>query len=320
MTRSSRSSPTTRCRTEARASRGIDRTDAAERESGSGDARARAAPTPGEGRDRVLALQHSAGNRAVGRWLARTRHDGAPRHARGLAWPGEPDVAWTASYDVEFTDGECIVTVFAAFNRDADVTEAQETTMRRSARGAIERLWDNRFELEDRDSGEVFPLRFKFIKVERRPHYHAINVHSGNGTDNVENWFIGSSPTDHAHEFGHQIAMYDEYVDATVANRATAASPESSPTTRSWATTRTRASGGRGPGGATETAWRVTSAAGPAGGCARATAPSRPPRPRRRGPLTRSGLTTTERGDRFAHAPGQLAGVSARARRAGARS
>jgi hypothetical protein len=204
-------------------SRAIDRSDAAERESGAADARARAAPASGDRRDRVLALQHSAGNRAVGRWLARTRQ--TVRHAMheaGVA--GQPDVAWTASYDVEFTDGECIVTVFAAFNRDADVTEAQETAMRRSARAAIERIWDNRFELEDRDSGEVFPLRFKFIKVERRPHV-TINVHSGNGTDDVENWFIGSSATDHAHEFGHQIAMYDEYVDATVANRATAASP-----------------------------------------------------------------------------------------------
>ena len=197
----------------------FDHSDAPERE----NAPARATAAPLAGHDRVLALQHSAGNRAVGRWLARQRQ--TVRHSmREAGVVGQPDVAWTASYDVEFTDGECIVTVFAAFNRDADVTEAQENRMRRRARRAIERLWDNRFELEDRDSGEVFPLRFKFVKVERRPHL-TINVHSGNGTDNRINWFIGSSPTDHAHEFGHQIAMYDEYVDATVANRATAASP-----------------------------------------------------------------------------------------------
>jgi hypothetical protein len=211
-------------------SRRIDRSDAAERESASSDARARATPTPGGGRDQVLALQRSAGNRAVGRWLSGgerrlARQRQTVRHGmRETGVVGQPDVAWTASYDVEFTDGECIVTVFAAFNRDADVTEAEENRMRRRARRAIMRIWDNRFELEDRDSGEVFPLRLRFIKVERRPHL-TINVHSGNGTDNRVNWFIGSSATDHAHEFGHQIAMYDEYVDATVANRATAASP-----------------------------------------------------------------------------------------------
>jgi hypothetical protein len=207
-------------------SRDVERSDAAERQS----ATARATPAPGTARDRILALQHSAGNRAVGRWLSGperrlARQRQTVRHSmREAGVVGQPDVAWTASYDVEFTDGECIVTVFAAFNRDADVTEAQENRMRRRARRAIERLWDNRFELEDRDSGEVFPLRFRFIKVERRPHL-TINVHSGNGTDNRRNWFIDSSPTDHAHEFGHQIGMYDEYVDATVANRATAASP-----------------------------------------------------------------------------------------------
>jgi len=211
-------------------SRAVERSDAAEHASGSADARARATPAPGSDRERILALQHSAGNRAVGRWLSGperrlARQRQTVRHGmREAGVVGQPDVAWTASYDVEFTDGECIVTVFAAFNRDADVTEAQENTMRRQARRAIERIWDNRFELEDQDSGEVFPLRFRFVKVTRRPHV-TINVHSGNGTDDVENWFIGSSATDHAHEFGHQIAMYDEYVDANVANRATAASP-----------------------------------------------------------------------------------------------
>jgi hypothetical protein len=206
----------------------VARSDTGERQSVSAGARSQA--TPGGERDRILALQHSAGNRAVGRWLSGAeprlaRQRQTVRHGmREAGVVGQPDVAWTASYDVEFTDGECIVTVFAAFNRDADVTEAQENRMRRRARRAIERIWDNRFELEDQDSGEVFPLRFRLVKVDRRPHV-TINVHSGNGTDNVENWFLGSSPTDHAHEYGHQIAMYDEYVDANVANRATATSP-----------------------------------------------------------------------------------------------
>jgi hypothetical protein len=137
---------------------------------------------------------------------------------------GNPGVAWLASYDVEFTGGECVITVFVRINRDAGVTEAQATQVRRQTRRAFQRFWDNRFEFEDQDSGEVFPVRVKLEGVERRQHL-TVQLHAGAGRDDLENWFVDSDSNDRAHELGHQIGMYDEYVDATVANRATAASP-----------------------------------------------------------------------------------------------
>jgi hypothetical protein len=182
----------------------------------------------------VLALQRSAGNRAVARRLGPVADRGERRLARqrrtvrqamheaGVA--GQPDVAWTASYDVEFTDDECVVTIFARIDRDADVTEAQERTVRRQTRGAFARIWDNRFELEDLDTAEVFPVRVKLEFVRQRPHL-TLQLHSGGGTDNLQNWFVDSSAIDRAHELGHQLGMFDEYVDPNVANRATAASP-----------------------------------------------------------------------------------------------
>ena len=171
----------------------------------------------------LLALQRSAGNRAVVRELARRRRT-VHQAMREAGVAGQPDVAWTASYDVEFTDTECVVTIFARIDRDADVTEADERRVRRQTRAAFERIWDNRFELEDRDSGEVFPLRVRLEFVRNRPHL-TLQLHSGDGRDDLQNWFVDSVALDRAHELGHQLGMYDEYVDPTVANRATAASP-----------------------------------------------------------------------------------------------
>lgn len=184
----------------------------------------------------ALLLQRTAGNRAVasllganaapaGRELARapTQVRRGMREQR-VAGLGLGDFAWTAAYEVEFVGGECLVTVRARIERDADVTAQQARQVRRQTRREFLRIWDNRFDLTDQDTGDVFPLRMRVEFVRRRPHV-TIQLHSGTGTDNRRNWFVGSTATDRAHELGHQIAMYDEYVDATVVNRATAASP-----------------------------------------------------------------------------------------------
>ena len=180
----------------------------------------------------ALALQHSAGNRAVARHLAAGAGERRIDRARqtvhetmlekGTA--GNPDVGWEASYDVEFTGGECVITVFVLINRDAGVTEADATRVRRQTRAAFQRFWDNRFEFEDLDTGDVFPVRVRLEGVQRRQHL-TVQLHAGAGRDDLSNWFVASSSNDRAHELGHQIGMYDEYVDPAVANRATAASP-----------------------------------------------------------------------------------------------
>ena len=51
------------------------------------------------------------------------------------------------------------------------------------------------------------------------------SLHPGEGRADLSTWYVQSDPTVHAHELGHQMRFRDEYVDATVPNRATPTSP-----------------------------------------------------------------------------------------------
>ena len=237
----------------------------------------------------VLALQRSAGNRAVARRLGPAADRGERRLARqrrtvrqamheaGVA--GQPDVAWTASYDVEFTDDESSSRSSRAINRDADVTEADERTVRRQTRGAFARIWDNRFELEDLDSAEVFPVRVKLDNSCASDRTSRSSLHSGNGNDDLQNWFVGSS--------GSTARTSSATSSACSTSTSTRTSPTAprpprrafGPTIRSWATTRPRASRAHAPSCVTAAVWRGTSARPPADGCARGCAAPRRHRP-----------------------------------------
>ena len=177
----------------------------------------------------VLVLQRQIGNRSVGRvlegrrTLARntTTVSNALSEARsgGLA-----PIAWTSSYDVDFTSTECLVTVRVRLVRDGDVTEAQQRTVETEAQNALRRVWDRRFELEDLDTHHRFTISVHVQFVLDHEHV-TIALHSGARAQDLANWSVQKPATSRAHELGHQLGMYDEYVDAQVINRATATSP-----------------------------------------------------------------------------------------------
>jgi hypothetical protein len=180
-------------------------------------------PTAG----RILALQRTAGNRAVAQALATlartpTQVTNANTDARS---GGLPAYAWTSAYEVEFVGSECRLNINAKINRDAGVTEAQETSVKNVTRTEFMRIWDNKFTLTESGAGTgAYALRVTVTYVTSGEHV-AIALHSGSGRDNRRNWFVDSNATDRAHEMGHQLGLLDEYVDAEVVNRATARSP-----------------------------------------------------------------------------------------------
>jgi hypothetical protein len=192
------------------------------RERRGGEARAEAAA------GRILALQKTAGNRAVARALetvlART-----PTQVTNLnredRREGLGPIQWTSAYEVDFVGSECRLNINAKINRDAGVTEAQETAVKNETRTEFLRIWDNKFSLTESGAGTgTFALRVTVTYVTSGEHV-AIALHAGEGTDNRRNWFVSSNATDRAHEMGHQLGLLDEYVDPDVPNRATATSP-----------------------------------------------------------------------------------------------
>jgi hypothetical protein len=198
---------------------------------------AEAAPDRGERRPvaplldpkagRILALQRTAGNRAVSQALATlartptqvTNANTDPRSG------GLPAYAWTSAYEVEFVGSECRLNINAKINRDAGVTEAQETSVKNVTRAEFMRIWDNKFTLTESGAGTgTYTLRVTVCYVTSGEHV-AIGLHAGEGRDNRRNWYVDSNATDRAHEMGHQLGLLDEYLDPEVVNRATATSP-----------------------------------------------------------------------------------------------
>jgi hypothetical protein len=177
----------------------------------------------------VVALQRQIGNRSVGRVLEGLRT--LARNAITVSNPlsearsgGLAPISWTSSYDVDFTSTECLVTVRVQLVRDGDVTEEQQRIVEAEAQNALRRVWDRRFELEDLDTHNRFTVSVHVQFVPEHQHV-TVALHSGARAQDLTNWSVQKPPTSRAHELGHQLGMYDEYVDAQVINRATATSP-----------------------------------------------------------------------------------------------
>ncbi len=130
---------------------------------------------------------------------------------------------WTSSYSLEITADSVSIIVNARLIPDAGVTPQQVRQVSRETEREFLRYYDQRFNFVD-EHGHRRILNVRLNYVEGGENV-AINLHAGAGRDNRRNWFVDSLPIDRAHELGHQIGLLDEYVDPTVPNRATGASP-----------------------------------------------------------------------------------------------
>ncbi len=130
---------------------------------------------------------------------------------------------WTSSYALEISDRECTVTVNVKVNPDPGVTAQQVARVKSVTANEFARYYDSRFNLVDA-AGDSRSLRVRLNYVDSGEHL-TVALHAGEGRNNLSNWFVVSDGITRAHEMGHQLGLKDEYVDATVPNRATATSP-----------------------------------------------------------------------------------------------
>lgn len=131
---------------------------------------------------------------------------------------------WTAAYTVQsLSDGSMRVLIKVKVEKDADVTSKQAKKVKTQTQAAFRKFWDRKFQLTGADQ-KSHPLDVQLQWVDSGQHL-TVALHSGEGRDDLSNWYVDSNSNDRAHELGHQLGMKDEYVDATVPNRATATSP-----------------------------------------------------------------------------------------------
>jgi hypothetical protein len=169
---------------------------------------------------RVLALQRAAGNRATARAVALMR---TPKEI-SVTRSDPPSYGWTARFSAELSFGGVTLTIRAKIDRDADVTEAQETAVKAQTSAEFKRIWDSRFVVSDDGGNSERLVRVKVEYVDTGQHL-TIALHKGSREDNRRNWYVDSPAIHRAHELGHQLGLFDEKLDPAVEDRKDAKSP-----------------------------------------------------------------------------------------------
>jgi PEP-CTERM motif-containing protein len=128
---------------------------------------------------------------------------------------------WNFSYTRSFDGTKLTKNVEISFLFDADLgyTDPQRMAFIAAAEAGVEGIWNNRFKIEDSAAGSSFPLGIDLTTT--GPFNQTVMIHKGSGTPNMPfdmtNWFVDESTASAlAHEFGHMLGLFDEYIGGAV--------------------------------------------------------------------------------------------------------
>jgi hypothetical protein len=169
----------------------------------------------------VLALQRSAGNRAVAQMIAQGTAIArdtttVSKYVREES-NSTDDTTWTAKFDVTFDEDAstptCWLTINTKLNAGAGVSQDDVTMTKIRVRSRFNLLWDSKFILHEHRSilsDRDWLLRPEVKFVDSGQHL-TVNLHAGRGNDDRQNWYMGSPEYVYAHEISHQMGLLDEY-------------------------------------------------------------------------------------------------------------
>ena len=117
---------------------------------------------------------------------------------------------WQYGYHIHLDDSTLIVRVGINLVAAPGVTKVQLDRVQPEWEKEIERVWSNRFALMARDGSYPIVVDASFKRVS---YQHDVIVKPGGGRRSDElNWHVMDTPQIAAHEFGHMLGLYDEYV------------------------------------------------------------------------------------------------------------
>ena len=183
--------------------------------------------------DRVLALQRTAGNRAVGSTLGRT--PAAPealarKPTQVTTYQRDGKYGIAGRFQVDLDGNEAKLVIKAKIVPGANVTKAEADQVKADTLAAFERFWDGKFILTDTKTHEEFFLRVNVEYVDKGQHttirllQNKTDKHGAiiDGRDDQTTWYVHSISVDRAHELSHQLGLRDEYIDKDVPRRRNA--------------------------------------------------------------------------------------------------
>ena len=101
------------------------------------------------------------------------------------------------------------------FDASLGFNDAQKSAYRAAAEANIESIWNNRFVITDTVNNSAFPLTLD-VTTEGPTFNQTVAVHPGSARGDALNWFQSFTAPIMAHEFGHMLGLFDEYVGGSV--------------------------------------------------------------------------------------------------------
>jgi len=124
--------------------------------------------------------------------------------------------SWNYAYIRSF-DGVKLakhVEINFVFDAGLGYTDAQKAAYKSAVEANVEGIWNDKFWIEDNDSGDLFALTVDLTTD--GSFNQTVAVHAGSGRADMLNWYVDDIAATNAHEFGHMLGLFDEYIGGAV--------------------------------------------------------------------------------------------------------
>jgi hypothetical protein len=120
---------------------------------------------------------------------------------------------WSYSYTRSFDGTRLTKDVEIKFQFDTNFVGNQGAYIS-GAIAAVGGIWNNKFLIRDTANNTTFPLVFNLTT--NGPFNQTVQVHANQNREDMLNWGANSTAPTMAHEFGHMLGLYDEYIGGAV--------------------------------------------------------------------------------------------------------
>ncbi len=123
---------------------------------------------------------------------------------------------WDYSYTRSFDGTKLVKDIQIDFSFDAGLnyTAQQKADYIKSVTSGIEGVWDNKYAIKDMNTGQIIPILVDITTD--GPFNQTVQVHAAGGRADMLNWYVGDTAPVNAHEVGHMMGLYDEYIGGAV--------------------------------------------------------------------------------------------------------
>jgi hypothetical protein len=138
---------------------------------------------------------------------------------------------WNYSYTRGFNGTSFYKDIEVNFQFDDGVFNNNAQTQAawvQSAITGLQGIWDNKWSIKDNQTGKLYPIIVEITTA--APFNQTVQVHASTGSDpddpnpagndadrsDMTSWYTGNTASTNAHEVGHMMGLFDEYIGGAV--------------------------------------------------------------------------------------------------------